>query len=123
MIAVANGQILLLVAPRAFHGRNAPAVGSAQRILLMGVSIVALQRRIAWDMAIPAARVLQHRAHDFECTECAVRRWGWLRGHVVNEPCSQGKRRGENRAHGDGHSARATPHYTKDDGENDADDS
>ena len=52
-----------------------------------------LQRRVARNMAILAARVLQHRAHDLECTKCAIRRRRRLRDGVADEPCAQGERR------------------------------
>ena len=40
--------------------------------LIVRVAVVALQRRVAGDMAVLATRMLEHAAHDLERTQCVV---------------------------------------------------
>jgi len=62
------------VAGRAFHRRGTAAARAALDVHRMAHARVELQRRIARDVAVLAARVLQHGAHGLECGQTVILR-------------------------------------------------
>jgi hypothetical protein len=69
VISVASGQILLSVARSAFHGCSAPAIGPPHHILIVCAPSIALQRRVARNVAILTTRVLKYGANYVEGAE------------------------------------------------------
>ena len=72
-----NGQVRFLVTRRAFVADGAAAGGAAHDELIVRRFLVVLIRRVSRDMAVLAARMLQHRAHGVERRERA--RFGYGR--------------------------------------------
>jgi hypothetical protein len=64
--AVAVRKVFPAVADRALHRGGAHSL-AALHIHLVRNARIELARKVVGHMAIRAARVLQHRAHDLEC--------------------------------------------------------